>query len=113
MILHNAFSSLPDVAAHHYFFLVRWLMRTRLNAVATIGDYRGPLLQLHGTADQVVPIKFGRRLFEAATTTDKEFVELPDYDHNDDDWSAVRPALKAFLEKVEEVEEGKGGRESM
>lgn len=102
LILQSTFSSLPDVAGYHYPFLpVRWVMRTRLNAAATIGDYTGPLLQFHGTADQVVPIKFGRRLFEAATTTDKEFIELPGYDHNDDDWAAVRLPIKAFLDRLE------------
>ncbi len=104
LVLQNAFCSLPDVAAYHYPFLpVRWLMRTRLNAAAKIGDYAGPLLQFHGTADRVVPIQFGRRLFEAAATPDKEFVELAGYDHNDADWPAVRPTVKAFLDRLGEA----------
>jgi fermentation-respiration switch protein FrsA (DUF1100 family) len=95
------------VAAYHYPFLpVRWLMRTRLNAAAKVGDYAGPLLQFHGTADRVVPIQFGRRLFEAATTADKEFVELPGYDHNDADWPAVRQAVKVFLDGLGEANRG-------
>jgi uncharacterized protein len=98
LILQSCFSSLPDVAAYHYPWLpVRWLMRTRLNAAAKIGAYRGPLLQMHGTTDGVVPIEFGRRLFAAATTPDKEFVELPGYNHNDVDWPAVHPTVQRFL----------------
>jgi fermentation-respiration switch protein FrsA (DUF1100 family) len=101
LILQSTFSSLPDVAAYHYPWLpVRWFMRTRLNAAAKIGAYTGPLLQTHGTADRVAPIEFGRRLFEAATAADKEFVELPGYDHNDADWPAVRPVVQRFLERV-------------
>jgi uncharacterized protein len=102
LILQSSFSSLPDVAAYHYRWLpVRWLMRTRLNAAAKIGAYAGPLLQMHGTADGVVPIECGRRLFEAATTADKEFVELPGYDHNDAAWPAVLPAVERFLAQLE------------
>jgi len=101
LIVQNAFSSLPDVAAYHYPWLpVRWLMRTRLNAAAKIGQYEGPLLQTHGAADQVVPIRFGRQLFEAATTADKEFLELPGCDHNDADWAAIRQAVDHFLSRL-------------
>ena len=101
LIVQIGFSSLPDVAAYHYRSLpVRWCMRTRLNSAAKIGAYTGPLLQLHGTADGVVPIEFGRRLFEEATTPDKEFVELPGYDHNDANWPAVRPVVQRFLERL-------------
>jgi fermentation-respiration switch protein FrsA (DUF1100 family) len=101
LILQSAFSSLPDVAGYHYPWLpAQLLMRTRLNAAAEIGSYKGPLLQTHGTNDGVVPIQFGRRLFEAATTADKEFIELPGYDHNDPDWPAVRPAVERFLARL-------------
>jgi hypothetical protein len=47
-----------------------------------------------------VPIKFGRRLFEAATMPDKEFVELTGYDHNDADWPVVRLAVERFLARL-------------
>jgi fermentation-respiration switch protein FrsA (DUF1100 family) len=101
LILHNTISCLCDVAGYHYPYLpVRWLLRTRLDACAKIGDYTGPLLQFHGSEDQIVPVRFGRRLFDAATTADKEFIELPGYDHNDADWSAVRMSIKAFLDRL-------------
>jgi fermentation-respiration switch protein FrsA (DUF1100 family) len=101
LILQSTFSSLPEVAAYHYRWLpVRWLMRTRLNAAAKIGSYSGPLLQTHGSDDSVVPIEFGRKLFEAATTPDKQFVELPGYDHNDADWSATLPVVQRFLARL-------------
>ena len=45
LVLESTFSSLPDVAAYHYPLLpVRWLMRTRFDSLAKIGDYHGPLL---------------------------------------------------------------------
>lgn len=83
LILENTFTSLPDVAAFHMPWLpCRWLMHTRLNSLAKIGRYHGPLLQSHGDPDSVVPFRFGKQLFEAANQP-KRFICLSGYDHND------------------------------
>jgi uncharacterized protein len=83
IVLESTFSSLPDVAAYHYPILpVRWLMHTRLDSAGKIGAYRGPILQAHGDVDTIVPIEFGRRLFEAANKP-KQFLKLAGHDHND------------------------------
>jgi fermentation-respiration switch protein FrsA (DUF1100 family) len=101
LILENAFTSLPDVAARHYWWLpVRWVMRTRLDALAKIGDYTGPLLACHGTADSIVPFDLGRRLFDAAPDAGKVFCELPGHDHNDplpEEWYV---AVDRFLTRI-------------
>ena len=58
LVLENTFTSLPDVAAFHYPWLpVQLLMRTRLDSAAKIGDYHGPLLQIHGDADTIIPFE--------------------------------------------------------
>jgi uncharacterized protein len=96
LILENAFTSLPDVAAHHYSWMpVRLLMRNRLRAVDKIGRFQGPLLQAHGDGDSVVPYELGQRLFEAANEP-KEFLTIPDGDHND-------PRTKRFWEAVDRL----------
>jgi uncharacterized protein len=83
LIIDSSFSSLPDVAAYHYPFLpVRWAMRTRFDAVSKIGRYHGPLLQVHGDADTIVPIQFAHRLFDAANEP-KRLLVLPGHNHND------------------------------
>ena len=83
LVLQSTFSSLPDVAGYHYPWLpVHWMMRTRLDSRRKIGQYHGPLLQTHGDADTIVPIQFGRRLFEAANEP-KQFLVLPGHNHND------------------------------
>jgi uncharacterized protein len=83
LILESTFTSLPDVASYHYGGLpLRYLLRTRLDSAAKIGDYHGPLLQTHGDADTIVPHEMGRRLFEAANEP-KEFVTIKGRDHND------------------------------
>lgn len=83
LILENTFTSVPDVAAHHYPWVpIRLLMRTQLNAREKIGQYHGPLLQTHGEADTIVPYALGRALFDAANGP-KRFYPVPGGDHND------------------------------
>jgi len=98
LVLESTFSSLPDVAAYHYWWLpVRLLVRTRFDARAKIGGYHGPLLQSHSTADTIVPYQFGRRLFEAANEP-KQFLTLQGSDHNDPPDRQYYQALAEFLD---------------
>ncbi len=100
LVLENTFTSLPDVAAHHYPWLpVRMLMRTRLDSVAKIADYHGPLLQFHGDADTIIPFEIGRRLFEAANEP-KQFVNTAGRDHNDPQPPELWEALDRFLDQI-------------
>jgi fermentation-respiration switch protein FrsA (DUF1100 family) len=97
LVLESTFDSLPDVAAYHVPWLpVRWLMRTRLDPASLIGQYHGPLFQVHGDADTIVPLPFGRRLFAAANEP-KHFMLLPGHDHNDPLPRRYYDALAAFL----------------
>ena len=83
-MLESTFTSLPDVAHSMYPLLpVRMLMRTKLDSASLIGDYHGPMLQgPHGDNDQIVPMQYGRRLFEAANEP-KRWLQLHGHDHND------------------------------
>ena len=99
LVLESTFSSLPDVAAHHYPWLpVHWLMRTRLDSRAKIAAYHGPLLESHGRPDTIIPFALGRRLFEAANEP-KQFFTIPDRDHNDPRPDEYYDALAKFLAK--------------
>ena len=78
LVLENAFSRMTDVAAGHYPWLpIRTLMRNRYDCLARIADYRGPVLQSHGTADEIVPIQLARELFAAVPSSHKAFLEFP------------------------------------
>jgi pimeloyl-ACP methyl ester carboxylesterase len=102
LVLINAFSRITDVAAKHYPWLpVRLVMSNRYDSVARIRDYRGPVFQSHGSEDWIVPIRFGRELFAAAPTTQKRFVELSDYGHNDLEPKSYFRELRAFLDSVD------------
>ena len=89
LMLRATFSSLVDVAAHHYCWLpVRMLMVDRFPSVERIPSVSCPILHIHGVRDRIVPIQFGRELFAAAPEVSsggvaKRFVELPMAGHND------------------------------
>lgn len=100
LILQSTFSSLRDAAGAHYpKLLVKMLVKKRLESAATIANYHGPLLQMHGTADRVVPFSSGKRLFDAANEP-KTFIRVPGGDHNDPPPAEFFVALDAFLDAL-------------
>ena len=100
LILHSTFSSLKEVAAAHYpAILVDAVVADRLDSVARIKQFRGPLLQVHGEADRTIPLALGRRLFDAANEP-KEFVSLPGHDHNDLLPESYLNQLQQFLDRL-------------
>lgn len=100
LVLESTFTSLPDVAAQVYFWLpVRLLMRTRFDSLSKIGSYHGPLLQSHGDADEIVPWRQGRRLFDAAPGP-KQWVTIRGGGHNDPPSPEFYEALEEFLQRV-------------
>lgn len=97
LVLEKTFTSLPDVAAAHLpIFPIRWLMRARFDSASKIGRYKGPLFQVHGDIDGIVPFDSGRRLFEAANEP-KRFLVVPGQDHNDALPREYHETLESFL----------------
>jgi fermentation-respiration switch protein FrsA (DUF1100 family) len=73
LILEAPYTSVAEIAQHHYPLVpASALVRDRFDSVAKIGNVKAPILILHGEQDTVVPIRFGRALFEAAPEP-KEF----------------------------------------
>ena len=98
LVLQNTFSSLPDAAAAHFPFLpTRLVMRTRLDSVRKIVDYDGPLHQTHGTADQTVPFALGKKLFDAAPSARKRFLQRAGAGHNELLLDSYYEDLREFL----------------
>lgn len=96
LILQSTFSSLKDVAAHHYPALAWLVSADKLNSTAKIVRYKGPLLQSHGDADRTIPHALGRKLFEAAREP-KRFVTIPGGDHNDPQTAEYYRQLNRFI----------------
>jgi fermentation-respiration switch protein FrsA (DUF1100 family) len=105
LILESTFPSMPDVAAETYPWLpVRWAMDNRYDSLAQIQNYRGPLFQSHGTADEIVSLPLGRRLHEASPSDNKQWLEFTDCGHNSPCPPSYYANLAAFLDKADELE---------
>lgn len=99
LVLQSAFTSVPDMAAHHYPFIPSWLVRTRMDSLAKIGRVRCPILIIHSSDDEVVPFEHGRRLHEAAGPG-ALFVAVEGAGHNETravGGPVVDDALRRFL----------------
>lgn len=99
LVLESTFSSLKDAAAHHWGGLAMFASPKKLNSVERIKNYRGPLLMMHGDADDVVPYELGRKLFEAANEP-KEWVRIPRGNHGGSLASEFTEKLDAFIESL-------------
>lgn len=96
LILESTFSSVPDMGAHVLPFLpLGRLITERFDSAGKIHKVRAPLLQFHGTQDEIVPYRLGQKLFQVAPGP-KEFVPIPGATHNDTYFVGGR----AYFEKM-------------
>ena len=101
LVLENAFPVMSDVAAMHYPWLpVRWVMDNRYDCISRIQTYRGPVLQSHGTSDELIPIDMARRLFDAAPGSAKRWIQFAGLGHNSDWPAEYYGDLRAFLDQA-------------
>ena len=83
MVLEAPFSSMVEAGAAHYpMFPARLLVQHRFDSLAKIGAVRAPVLLMHGEQDRVVPVRLGRRLFDAAPHPKQAFY-VPEAGHSD------------------------------
>lgn len=83
LILESPFSALADVAQSMYPVVpVGLLLKDKFDSAALIKDVKAPKLFIHGDRDRTVPLRFGRKLYDAAPEP-KEFVEIEGAAHND------------------------------
>src|ERR1041385_7224237 len=73
LILESAFTSVRAFAGR--FFAPRFLVRDPFDNLSALRSYHGPLLVLHGSHDEVVPVAHGRAL--AGAVEGAELHELP------------------------------------
>jgi fermentation-respiration switch protein FrsA (DUF1100 family) len=99
LIVQSSFTSIPDMASHHYPFVPKALVRTKMDSLSKIQGVKAPMLFIHSEADSVAPYKFGRRLYEAAPEP-KRFYTVEGADHNET-WAvgghAYFAAIRDFL----------------
>jgi fermentation-respiration switch protein FrsA (DUF1100 family) len=109
LILRSTFSTLGDVARYHYPMLpIKLLLTERYDSVARIAEVTCPILMLHGQQDSIVPYLLGRKLLaaapeESAGGVPKQFVELPQADHNDvleTEGELMQDAVTRFVSQI-------------
>jgi hypothetical protein len=110
LVLEAPFISAVDLAASIYPFVpVRWLMKDQFRSDQRISAVNVPVLVMHGELDRVVPIRFGRQLFELIPGP-KEFVHLPRAGHEGLDEHGAMQAAKRFIRYVVPTEPHGGER---
>lgn len=103
LILISPFSSLADVASDIYpYFPVSLLIRDRFDSEEAIAKTKTPILMFHGELDGTIPIKFGRRLFEAALEP-KQFIPIPLVGHNDLNMDQINTEILKAIKTNEEA----------
>ncbi len=111
LILDRTFSSMVDVAADMFPWApVRWLLRNRYPSDEKILAYQGPLLQIHGLYDRVVPYRFAEKLFAASPSADKQLLTSDTLGHNDAWPDEFYQSLHAFIDSLTAAGGGRADR---
>lgn len=102
LILESTFTSAKDMADTIFpFFPLKFLIKSKYDAIGRVSSVKIPKLFLHGTEDEIVPYKMGRKLYEAAAGP-KEFYDIKGAGHNDT-WQtggkAYFDAIERFIQK--------------
>ncbi len=99
LILEAPFTSVAEVAQCHFPYVpAARLVIDRFDALSRIGRVKAPILVLHGESDRVVPVRFGRTLFDAAPEP-KEGWFVPEAGHEDLARYGGLEAAVAFIER--------------
>lgn len=106
LILRSPFSSLPEIAAVHYWWLPSsLLLRDRYPNMARIGDIEAPLLVIVGSEDGIVPPDQSLALYEEANLP-KQLVTVDGAGHNDVALLDGEEMISGMVEFLEQVLEG-------
>jgi esterase/lipase len=79
LVLEGAFSSHQDIACDSVGFWGKILVRAEYSAAESVRDFHKPILIIHSREDEVVPFKFGKKIYDNANQP-KELFEI-DYPH--------------------------------
>jgi hypothetical protein len=91
MFLVTPFSNLADIASHHYPFLpVKLILRERYDCIEALRDCRQRVAVLLAGEDEVVPTKFGQKLFDTYSGPKRLWMQ-PTATHNSVDYASDAP----------------------
>ena len=85
LIVEGTFTSMRDMAKFISWLRIfpsDWLVTQHFDSISKIKSLSTPLLILHGSADDIIPVAMAKELFAAALQP-KELVIIPQANHND------------------------------
>ena len=84
LILLSPWTTLPDVASHHFpRWLVRLLLKETYPSVVAAAEIDIPSLVIHGTEDQIIPFSQGEALAQILGSKQLcQFIQLKGLDHD-------------------------------
>jgi pimeloyl-ACP methyl ester carboxylesterase len=95
LILQSTFTSLADLAWHHY-YAPDFMLRDEFDNLAYARQSDVPMLITHGTRDEIIPVQQARRLHDAAATS--TYVEIDGAGHNDG--GMPREEIEEFVRRL-------------
>lgn len=100
LILLSTFTSIPDVVEKHLpLCFVDAFVVDHFDSAMKIGQYHGPLLSIHGNADQIIPYEQGWELFKLARGP-KQFVTIQNGRHRAIPGDGLAPSMNRFLDSL-------------
>ena len=76
LIVESAFTSYVDIGKEYYPYMpVKWFARFGYRTIDYIKEVHCPVMLIYSGNDEIVPFKFGLKLYEAANEP-KEFIEI-------------------------------------
>jgi fermentation-respiration switch protein FrsA (DUF1100 family) len=84
LIVEGSFTSILDMSnrTKNYGFLpINWLLHQRFESMAKVSNLAVPVLYVHGTVDETVPMDMSERLYER-TPQPKQLLLIPGAGHN-------------------------------
>jgi fermentation-respiration switch protein FrsA (DUF1100 family) len=101
LVLEGVFTSALEMGRRVFPFLpIRLILSMKMDNLSAVAEVDAPTLFLHGSDDEIVPIRMARRVFDASPARLKEFYEVPGGMHNTV-WmiagTEITDAIRAFL----------------
>ena len=96
LILESSFPSIEAVAKFYYGGLpVHWLLGAEYRLIDRLPNLSLPKLIIHGDKDDIIPLEFGRQVFDAAKPP-KEWYVIEGADHN----NTYRIGGRAYFQRL-------------
>jgi len=106
LIVQSSFTSARAMARRMFAIpLVEYVMKSRFDSLQKIRDVHAPILIVHGTLDEVVPLAMGQQLFAAAPDP-KRFYPIEGAGHNnllEVGGERYLESLKGFIRELERL----------